>query len=381
MKGRGTTRRRIAVITGTRAEYGLLKTVMQAIDVHPRLTLQVVVTGMHLLRKFGRTLRAIQRDGRRIDARVPMQRGDDDPLDQALGLSRGVAGIARFIEQAKTDVVLVLGDRIEAMAGALAAVTTGRFLAHVHGGDLAPGDIDDSLRHSITKLAHLHLTATKDAARRIMRMGEPKDRVRCVGAPGLDRLYELIRAAPGSRREGGALIVQHACGRPASIERRAMEMTLSAVERAGLSRTILYPNSDRGHEGVIEAIQAHRAAAANGAVRVFRALDRDDYLRRLIEAAVVVGNSSSGIIEAAVAGTPAVNIGPRQTGRARSGPGVIDAVESAPAIRRAIHTALARRPITPRRSPYGEGRAGPRIAEALAAMPLTETFRRKLNAY
>ena len=164
-------RRRVAVITGTRAEYGVLRSVMSTIADEPRLQLQTVVTGIHLLREFGHTVDTITRDGWRIDARVKMQEGSDEPLDQAVGLSRGVAGIARFLERARTDIVLVLGDRIEALAGALAAVTTGRVLAHIHGGDVAPGDFDDSQRHAITKLAHLHLAATRRSARRIIRMG------------------------------------------------------------------------------------------------------------------------------------------------------------------------------------------------------------------
>ncbi|MEE9211172.1 MAG: UDP-N-acetylglucosamine 2-epimerase, partial [Phycisphaeraceae bacterium] len=164
--------RRVAVITGTRADYGLLRSTMAAIQTHRRLRLQVVVTGMHLLHKFGHTVDQIARDGWRVDARVKMQTGDDSPLDQAAGLSRGVLGIAKFLEQAKSEIVLVLGDRIEAMAGALAAVTTGRIVAHIHAGDVAPGDFDDSLRHAITKLAHVHLTATRCAARRVVRMGE-----------------------------------------------------------------------------------------------------------------------------------------------------------------------------------------------------------------
>lgn len=384
MKPRSAARtRRVAVITGTRAEYGLLRSSMEAIRDHRDLTLQVVVTGMHLLRKFGRTVADIEGDGWRIDARVPMQSGDDDPRDQALGLSRGVAGIARFLERASTNIVLVLGDRIEAMAGALAAVTTGRFVAHVHGGDVALGDFDDSLRHSITKLAHLHLTATREASRRIIRMGEAPDRVRFVGAPGLDRLYELrrVNSAGTAGRGGGALIVQHACGRAPNVERRAMEALLRAAEEAGLRRTILYPNTDRGHRGVIAAIDAHRRRFPNGAVRVHRSLDRDSYLQMLIGADLLMGNSSSGIIEAPIAGTPAVNIGVRQTGRKRSGRGVIDADETLPAIRIALEEALSTGPITARQTTYGDGRAGERMAEALAAMPLDEAFRRKMSRY
>lgn len=371
--------RRIAVVTGTRAEYGLLSSVMEAIDRHRRLKLQTVVTGMHLLRKFGYTVDEIVRDGWHIDARVKMQKGDDGPLDQAEGLARGVSGIARFLEASDTDIVVVLGDRIEAMAGALAAVTTGRLLAHVHGGDIAPGDLDESLRHAITKLAHVHLTATQSARRRVIRMGEPADHVHFVGAPGLDRLVRLVpRGKPGKRRSGRALILQHPCGRKPDHERRVMRAVLDAVEETGLARTIIYPCSDRGHTGVIEAIQAHqRRQKRKGDVRVVRSLDRSEYLQTLAEADVLVGNSSSGIIEAASAGTPSVNIGPRQKGRERSGHSVIDAGESMESIREALSCALSKRPIMGKRTRYGDGLAGQRIAEVLADLPPDDLLRRK----
>lgn len=373
--------RRIAVVTGTRAEYGLLHSTMEAIDRHRTLKLQVVVAGMHLLRKFGTTVNQVVRDGWCVDARVKMQAGDGHPLDAAEGLARGVAGIGRFLEQGKTDVVVVLGDRIEAMAGALAAVCTGRFVAHIHGGDVAPGDFDDSLRNAITKLAHLHLTATRAARRRVIRMGEQAGRVHFVGAPGLDRLLPLLASYDGpGGGSGRALVVHHPCGRAASRERRVMSWLLRAVDQAALVPTIVYPNSDRGHTGILDAIDAYRRRARSGAVRVVRSLDHETYLQTLIDADVLVGNSSSGIIEAAMAGTPSVNIGPRQQGRQRSGGSVVDAAESLSSIREALRKAMRKRPIRGHSSRYGDGCAGLRIAEALAAMPLTESFRRKASA-
>ncbi|MGB2984365.1 MAG: UDP-N-acetylglucosamine 2-epimerase [Phycisphaerae bacterium] len=381
-RARRTRRRRVAVVTGTRAEYGLMRSAMEAIDQHPHLTLQTVVTGMHLLRKFGHTVDEIVRDGWPVDARVRMQAGDDNPLDQAIGLSKGVAGISKFLEEVNTDLVVVLGDRIEAMAGALAAVTTGRVLAHVHGGDLAPGDFDESLRHAITKLAHLHLTATSAARRRIIRMGESAERVHRVGAPGLDHLTQLIKQIDKpKKRSGRALILLHPCGRSPARERKVMETVLRAVQEAGLSQTIIYPNSDRGHSGVVEAIEAWRGGAADDSLRVFRSVDRDTYLQMLIDADVLVGNSSSGIIEAPAAGTPSVNIGPRQRSREKGGSSVVDADESPSSIRKALRAALRKRPIIGRSTAYGDGRAGRRIADLLASTPFDDRLRSKINAY
>jgi UDP-N-acetylglucosamine 2-epimerase (non-hydrolysing)/GDP/UDP-N,N'-diacetylbacillosamine 2-epimerase (hydrolysing) len=351
---------------------------MEAIRKHRELRLQIVATGMHLLRKFGYTVNEMVRDGWHIDARIRMQAGDDSPLDQAAGLSRGILGIAKFLESPGTDIVLVLGDRIEAMAGALAGIATGRIVAHVHGGDIAPGDLDESFRHAITKLAHVHLTATQAAKRRIIRMGEHADRVHFVGAPGLDRLMSLITDVKGDRkRSGRALVVQHPSGRKTAHERRVMSAVLKATDRAGLRSTIVYPNSDRGHSGIVEAIVAHQRHKRDGTVSVFRSLDRDTYLLKLLEADVLVGNSSSGIIEAPAARTPSVNVGPRQRGRERNGGSVIDANESTTSIRDAIRMALRKRPIIGKATVYGNGQAGLRIADILAALPWDDRFRHK----
>ena len=382
MTGKARRRRRIAVVTGTRAEYGLLRSTMEAIHRRRDLKLQTVVTGMHLLKKFGRTIDEIVRDGRSIDARIKMQAGDDSPLDQSAGLSRGVAGIARFLQDAETDVVVVLGDRIEAMAGALAAVTTGKLLAHIHGGDIAPGDLDESLRHAITKLAHVHLAATRRARQRIIRMGEAPARAHWVGAPGLDRLRELIdehHRLPTPT--GRAIVVHHARGRSAAHEKRTMTSVLRAVEAAGLATIIIYPNTDRGHTGILEAIDAYRRRAAPGQVQVVRSLDRDDYLRLLIDADVMVGNSSSGVIEAPTAGTPSVNVGPRQRGRERGGGSVLDTEENFASVRDALRRALLKRPRRGGPSVYGTGRVGPKIAATVAQIPLDAAFRHKLNTY
>ncbi len=173
------------------------------------------------------------------------------------------------------------------------------------------------------------------------------------------------------------MIVQHACGRSAAYERRVMNAVLRAVEEAGLGRTVIYPNSDRGHGGIVEAIEAHHRRTRNGPIRVVRSLDHDSYLRMLIGADVLVGNSSSGIIEAATAGTPAVNIGHRQEGRERSGRSVVDADELLPSIRDALHKAVRKHPITGGATVYGDGRAGPRIADIVAAVGLDARFRGK----
>jgi UDP-hydrolysing UDP-N-acetyl-D-glucosamine 2-epimerase len=267
------------------------------------------------------------------------------------------------------------------MAGALAAVTTGRMLAHIHGGDRAPGDFDDALRHAITKLAHVHFVATRESQRRVLRLGETPTRVHWVGAPGLDRLRELV-SEPGSRsgRTGTALVVQHPCGRATTLEQRVTDNVLRAVRAAGLRQVIVYPNSDRGHQGVIRAIERHIRANGNG-VQTLRSLPHDEYLRALLHADVLVGNSSSGIIEAPFAGTPSVDVGDRQAGRQPGGPSVIHANESVPSIRNAIQHALRKRPRRGGRNVYGDGHTGERIARLLGTLRLGPTLTRKRLAF
>ncbi len=384
MSSTGRKRKRIAVVSGTRAEYGLLTSVMQAIAARRNLELQLVVTGMHLVNRFGTTINQIRRDGWRVDARVPMQRGDDGPLDQAQGLSRGIAGISKYLESAQTDIVVVLGDRIEALAGALAAVTTGRILAHIHGGDVAAGDFDDSVRHAITKLAHLHFPASDAAADRIVRMGESPTRVFMVGAPGLDRLRELITKHGRIEKYGNnALIVQHSIGRSAAAESAVMSRILQAAASAGLCGTIIAPNSDRGHSGISRAIanfmkaNDQTASHASGRWEVVSSLPRDEYLWRLLHAEVLIGNSSSGMIEAGVAGTAVINVGDRQRGRDHDSGQMIHCTESMAALQTAIRRVRKIKMKRGAASAYGNQAAGPKIADALAAIPITDLLRRK----
>ena len=397
MKRRGSVRR-VCVVTGTRAEYGLLRTVLRALRRQRGVRPQLLVTGTHLLRKFGHTIDEIRADAFRIDATVRMQAGADDAIAEAEAVGRGVTGIARAIERLRSDVVVVLGDRIEAFAAASAAACARRFVAHLHGGDRAVGDVDDSLRHAISKLAHIHFAATEDAARRLRRMGEPASRVFCVGAPGLDEIRAIRRPSKAWLRERlgwpdlpeYAVVAQHPCGRSPATEARDMAATLSAVARAGLAGVVTYPNSDPGHSGIIEAInrvcgassrpRGGASKADRGPWRVQPSMGRDDFIRILKGALVIVGNSSSGIIESATAGVPAVNIGPRQKGRLRCGKGVVEArYGEAPvlaAVRRALHVR-----VEPDNNVYGDGRTGRRVAQILGRLDLSEAFRQKLIRY
>jgi UDP-hydrolysing UDP-N-acetyl-D-glucosamine 2-epimerase len=280
-----------------------------------------------------------------------------------LAVSKGIAGIARVLDRLSCDGVIVLGDRIEAFAGACAASLSRRLVVHIHGGDGATGDVDDALRNAISRLAHIHFAASSDAVRRLERMGEQRWRIHRVGAPGLDNIRRFRQVkSPLIQHQPYAVVVQHPCGRSAKQEFAVMNHILSAVRACGLEGVVIYPNSDPGHEGILQAIAKIQKQSC---WHIFRSLDSDDYLRVLSQAAVLVGNSSSGIIESASMGIRAVNVGERQAGRLRCGPNVIDVSESGTAIVRAIRRALRAGPYTSKKSVYGDGRAGERMARIL----------------
>ena len=385
--------RRICVVTGTRAEYGLLRPVMRAIERTGGLGLQVLATGMHLARRFGHTVDEIAADGFKIDARVPMTPREDTNAAMAASVGTGLRGMARAFARLRPDIVLVLGDRVEAFAAATAAALSNIVVAHVHGGDRAQAGYDDYLRHAITKMAHLHFAATAASARRIARLGERRERIWTVGAPGLDEavrsaqcevrsaeaqdaIAATLRTAHCALRTPFLLVVQHPVSTRASAGAGEMRETLAAVRASGLPALVVYPNSDAGGRAMIDVIE--RARRPN--LIAVPSLPRDEYLALLRRAAALVGNSSSGIIEAPSFRTPVVNVGDRQAGRERAA-NVIDVrptrAEVLRGIETALHDAAFRRRLARCRNPYGDGHAGVRIARVLTRVPLDERLRMK----
>lgn len=374
----GSGLRSVAVITGTRAEFGLLCPVIDAVRKHAGLRLQLIAAGAHFLPP-ARTIREVE-GAFPIAARVPMQRpGKTGRLADSAAVARGIDGFTRAFTKLKPDWVVVLGDRIEAFAAAAAASIGGLALAHIHGGDRAEGVADEPMRHAITKLAHLHLPATLTSATRIMRMGEAKERVRVVGSPAMDGLRgakplgDRRFAEVGSPR---AVVLMHPAGLGPQEEE---DFTLAAIVTA--RRTVeatanvapplllLAPNLDPGRAHVMAALRyAHRKRGWP----LVDHLPRTEFLALLARLArdggVLVGNSSAGLIEAAALGVPVVNVGPRQAGRERAG-NVIDLRgTSARAISEAVRGVRARVGRAPREHPYGDGRAGERIAEVLSSV-------------
>ena len=376
-------RRRICFVTGTRAEFGLMASTLRAIARRRTLQLQLVVTGMHLDRAHGRSIDAIRRDGWTIDAVVPWPRAATPALS-ARSTGRAMAGLADAFDRLGSDVVLVAGDRVEAFAAAAAAHVSGRAVAHVHGGDRALGQVDDSLRHAITKLAHVHFPATRQSAGRIRAMGEDPWRIRTFGTPGLDGIFTAEAPEHDRGTFRYALLVYHPATADAMAEERAASIVLRATRAVGFDGIVIVaPNNDPGAAGVLRCWDAAAAAAGEGGrLIVRRDLPRPQYLALLRNAAVLVGNSSSGIIEAASFGTPVVDVGPRQAGRERS-----DNVIHVPLAQNRIRAALAEiwrdgRPVRFRgKNVYGSGGAGELIAAALTRLSINDRLLRKLIAY
>ncbi len=328
-------RRRVCFVTGTRAEFGLMRTTLEAIRAHPKLELQLIVTGMHLDATRGSTIRQIYDEGWTVDRVVPWPAPKSE-ADNAWWTGVGMGCLGRAIAKLKSDVVLVVGDRVEAFAAAAAGHLAGKVVAHVHGGDRALGQVDDSLRHAITKLAHVHFPATAHSATRIRRLGEDPSRIHRVGTPGLDDVIAHLRSAAASRRKQKlAVILLHPIDADTRAEYERARRVFRAVESIPFERVVVIsPNNDPGADGIDRCWidQMHQSR-----FELVPNLDRAEFLGLLHDAAVLVGNSSSGIIEAASFGTPVIDVGPRQLGRERS-----DNVTNVPYSEAAIRTELKR---------------------------------------
>lgn len=366
------SRRRVCYVTGTRAEFGLMRSVLEAIRTHPKLSLQLIVTGMHLSRAHGRTIDQIRKGGWTIDATVPWSG------DLPVATARASAGIAQALSKLKPDVVLLCGDRVEPFAAASAAHLAGLPIAHVHGGDRALGQVDDALRHAISKLAHVHFCATRQSAERLFRMGEDRFRIHTVGTPGIDDARSLARAHPHAPI--GAVVALHPESADERIEYSHAQMLLASLRRSGVTPiTIVAPNNDPGWRGIA---RRWSEASREPDIAVARNLSRGDFLGRLASCAMLIGNSSAGIIEAASVGTPVVNVGDRQKGRQRSR-NVTDvpweAGKLARAVRKIWNTGAPKR--YRGTNVYGGGHAGTRIARILSDLPIDARLLRKLIRY
>ncbi|MBI9017646.1 MAG: UDP-N-acetylglucosamine 2-epimerase (hydrolyzing) [Phycisphaerae bacterium] len=361
----------ITVITGTRADYGILRSVIAAIDKHPKLNLQIIATGQHLLKKFGHTINEIKTDGYKINAEIKLQPSIDCMTSQAIAMGKAISQLAKAYRDLETDIVLVLGDRLEAFAAASAAVACGKCLAHIHGGDAAQGIQDDSYRHAITKLAHIHFPACDSSAKRIIKLGEEKSRIYQTGSPSIDNLSKNIcrsistlnQYADFDIREKFLIILQHPIGQKPEIEAQYMLDTLKACHAKCRNNIVLYPNSDSGHAAIIDAAKPY---CLSHNLKFIKHLPRNIFLGLLSRCQCLVGNSSAGIVETSALNVDVINIGPRQKGR-QQGKYVIDCDYGQKNVEKALNIALKRNKNN--RKPckiYGIGRSGTKIAAVLA---------------
>lgn len=383
--------RRIAVLTGTRADYGLLRWIMTAIDQAPDFELVLLVTGSHLSPDFGFTLDEIRADGWRPAEEIEILLSSDSGAAMAKSMGLGLIGFADAFRRQRPDLLLVLGDRFEAFAAATAAACCGVPVAHLCGGEVTEGALDEGWRHAITKIAHLHFPATRAFADRIARMGEDPARIHVVGSPGLEairRLHplrneELARMIAMDLSPRTLLVTVHPETTGGISPEEQAETLLAALDRVDAPVVFTAPNADAGGRALrarVEAFVARRAReAALPPARLVPSLGSRAYLSLLRVVGAVVGNSSSGLIEAPSFELPAVNVGARQGGRPRAA-NVIDVGWDAGAIAAAIERALEpefRAGLRGLQNPYGDGGTSERVLAELRSGPWGPELLRK----
>lgn len=362
----------ICVWSGKRGGFGALTPTMQAIQAHPDLELQLVVTDQHLYDRFGRTVREVEAQFP-ISAAIDMGQSGDSNEDRAAAIGRCLEQSASVLAQLAPDILLVIGDRGEVFAACIAAHNLRIAIAHVQGGDVS-GSLDEPVRHAITKLAHIHLPSTEASAERIRRMGEEDWRIHAVGDTHVDQILlnsatpeaELRQRYDLAEGERFLLVLQHSDSTVPEGSKDQMRETLAAVQRQDMRALLVYPCSDQGYEGIIESIEAVRGQPG---LSVHQNIPAPDFIGLQRMAACLVGNSSAGLIEAPYFNLPAVNVGERQIGRERAA-NVIDVGYDADAIAEAIARAMgdtdwrARMAATP--PPFGDGTAYRQITDILA---------------
>jgi UDP-hydrolysing UDP-N-acetyl-D-glucosamine 2-epimerase len=371
--------RKICVVVGSRANYSSIKSAMRAIQAHPDLELQLVVGASALLDRYGTSVSVIERDGFEPDERVFMLIEGETPSTMAKSTGLGLLELPTAFERLKPDIVITVGDRFETMATALAAAYMNIPLAHTMGGEVS-GTIDESIRHAVTKFAHVHFPACSDAAERIVKLGERPETVFNVGCPridlvaevlqergnGLEHLFDIGVGSTLDLDQPFVIVSQHPVTTEYSQGERQITETLMAVREVGVQAVVLWPNADAGAEEIARGIRKLRERGLDSDMHFFKNLPSETYIRLMERTACLLGNSSSAIREGAYIGTPSINIGTRQTGRQR-GSNVVDV----PHEREEIVTAL-RRQLEHGRYPsepiYGDGRAGGRIADVLATV-------------
>jgi len=366
--------RKICVITGSRAEYGLLRWVMQGIKDEPDLTLQVIATGMHLSPEFGLTYRDIEQDGFRIDRKVEMLTSSDTPVGIAKSMGLGLIGFADALNELRPDLMVVLGDRFEIFSAVSAALVTRIPVAHLHGGETTEGAFDEALRHSITKMSHLHFVSAETYRQRVIQLGEQPERVFLVGGLGLDNFkhlqllarYELETSLDFKLGPKNLLITFHPVTLETAAAANQMEELLGAL--ADLKDTqliITLPNADTEGRVMMKMVEKFVVEHANA--RAYTSLGQLLYLSCIAQVDGVVGNSSSGLLEAPSFKKGTINIGDRQRGRLQA-ESIINCEPNRKSIAAALEQLYSRgfqTRLSQVTNPYGEGGASEKVVSIL----------------
>ncbi len=380
--------RTIAVVTGTRAEYGYLKPLMHAIQKDSTLKLVPLITGMHLLPEFGNTYKNVKKDFPSAE-KIPMILKGDQLKDMAEYLSSGISNFTKFFYKNRPDILVILGDRSESLAAALAALYLNIPIAHINGGDVTGTTIDESIRHAITKIAHIHLVHTKENAKRVEKMGEDKKRIFITGALTLDTILktklqsreEIFKKYKLDKNKTTILAVQHPVTTLKDRGYSQLKMLLDILNTLKYQTVLTYPNCDSGSKHFIELIERNKNKPY---IHIFKNLQHEDYLSIMKSVDFMIGNSSSGILEAPSFKIPVINIGSRQQGRERS-KNIIDVKPKKDKIFSAMNIVLNdrafRRQIKQTKNKFGDGNATQKIIKILKNVPLNEELIQKQITY
>ena len=376
-----TQARRIAVVTTSRADYGHLYWLLHDLNAHPAVDLKIVAFGPHLSPEFGRTVEEIERDGFSVDETVECLLSSDTDVGMAKTLGLATLGLADTLSRLRPHVLVVIADRYEMLAAAAVALTLRIPIAHIEGGELSEGAIDDAARNALTKLSHLHFTTTERARHRVLAMGEEPWRVHRVGALSLDHLTRGTLQSPAvvAARLQIALntkLILVAC-HPETLQRDTTayaDAVFDALDRLSHQMVLCFPNADAGSRSLIDRARLFCASRFNA--RLVTNLPAPEYWSLLRVADILIGNSSSGVMEAASLHKPAINVGIRQQGREHAD-NVLNVPADADAIVAAINRALApefQRLVDAVENPYGDGRAAERIVRVLTTTALDQTL-------
>lgn len=380
--------RKICVITGTRAEYGLLRWVMKGIQDDPELTLQVVATGMHLSPEFGLTYREIENDGFQIDRKIEMLTSSDTPVGIAKSMGLGLMGFADALNELIPDLIVVLGDRFEIFSAVAAALVARIPVAHLHGGEATEGLIDEAIRHSITKMSHLHFVAAEEYRQRVIQLGERPERVFLVGGLGIDNIKrlklldraELEVSLDFKLSQRNLLITFHPVTlEPATAVDQMAELLAALAQLQDTQLIFTLPNADTGGRALIKMVEQFVAQHANA--RAYTSLGQLRYLSCIAHVDGVVGNSSSGLAEVPSFKKGTINIGDRQRGRLQA-----SSVINCESTRLSISAALERlydadfqAGLSQVRNPYGEGGASAKIIATVKSVTLDDVLKKRFH--